>query len=287
MKTWVIPAKTFLLGEYAAITGAPAIILTTSPGFKVALSEKPGLHDIHPNSPAGRWWLKQEIMHAGLQWHDPYQGCGGMGASSAQFLGAYLASTYIKKKIPTKEDMLAAYMQVAWRGNGLPPSGYDVIAQSQQGSVFIERRKNLLQSYSWPFKDLSVLLLHTGEKLATHEHLKNLKLPTDIKQLTAIVERAKLAFEMEESKGIVEAVNAYHQQLNTMNLVAAHSKQHIESFQKNPDILAVKGCGALGSDVILLLIHTQDEPAQRQILSQQGWKILATSQNLHYGALLL
>lgn len=281
MKKWSIPAKTFFLGEYAAIAGASAIILTTSPCFELSLSNQLGLQGIHPESPAGRWWSEHGSNDMGLHWVDPYQCRGGMGASSAQFLGAYLASMYLQKKIANSQDMLDAYLQFAWQGKGLRPSGYDVLAQSQQSCVYIDIQNSFNQSMPWPFQDVAFILLHTSQKLATHHHLEAIKLPQPLHQLIAIVDRAKAAFEQVDSNYLVEAVNAYYQQLAQMNLVAEHTKHHIESFRKQPDILAAKGCGAMGSDVILLLVPTNEQVALSQRLSQQGWNVLATSLNLH------
>ena len=53
---WCIPAKTFLLGEYVAIVGGAAIILTTTPGFEVRLVDTGDVTGIHPSSPAGLFW---------------------------------------------------------------------------------------------------------------------------------------------------------------------------------------------------------------------------------------
>lgn len=287
MKKWSIPAKTFLLGEYAAIAGAPAIVLTTSPCFEVTLSDKIGLHGIHPESPAGKWWLQHGQKDVGLQWNDPYQGRGGMGASSAQFLGAYLASMHEQKKKVDQQHMLDAYLQSAWHGEGLRPSGYDVLAQSQHGCVYIDKQNDFFQNFSWPFQDIAFLLLHTGQKLATHHHLQTMALPSHLSQLTAIVDIAKTAFEQVDSQRMVDAVNAYHHQLMHMNLVAEHTMRHVESFKKQPDIVAIKGCGAMGSDVLLLLIPTNQQTALSQRLSKSGWNILATSKKLHTGAPLI
>jgi mevalonate kinase len=278
---WTIPAKTFLLGEYAALAGAPAIILTTKPCFEISLSEKEGLHGIHPESPAGRWWLKQGYVDAGLQWHDPYQGRGGMGASSAQFLGAYLATIHLQNKLFNAQAMLGAYLQCAWSGEGTPPSGYDVLAQSLQGCVYIHKETASCETYPWPFKDIAFLLLHTGQKLATHQHLQTITLPKHIHQLASIVENAKQAFMQADSELMVEAVNAYHQQLKQMNLVAEHSLHHIAMFKEQQDILAVKGCGALGADVVLLLVPTDKETTISRHLTDSGWNILATSADLY------
>lgn len=277
---WSIPAKTFLLGEYAALLGGPAIVLTTLPCFEVALSNKPGLQGIHPDSPAGRWWIQQGYDQQGIQWDDPYQGCGGLGASSAQFLGVYWASMYLQKSPVNQEDMLDAYLQCAWQGQGLPPSGYDVLAQSLQGCVYIHKQQKHCEVLKWPFDDLAFLLLHTGKKLATHQHLQTIELPDQINPLVEIVASAKTAFARADSQGLIDAVNAYHQQLAQLNWVGDHSLQHIDFFKQHPDVLAVKGCGAMGADVLLLLVAKNRQSKMSKHLSEMGWRILATSESL-------
>lgn len=284
---WSIPAKTFLLGEYAAIAGAPAMLLTTTPCFELSLSEQPGLHGIHKESPAGRLWMQQNDKDKGLQWDDPYQGVGGMGASSAQFIGTYLATQYLQKKIPKQADLLQAYFQCAWLGEGVRPSGYDILAQSLRGCVYINKQQDDCQTFSWPFPDIAFLLLHTGQKLATHHHLQSLVLPSQLHRLTDIVLRAKKAIETVNSEQMVEAVNAYHQQLTGMGWVAGHSLQSIASFKAQADILAAKGCGAMGSDVLLLLVPIKREASIRHHLSTLGWNILATSADLYVGPSLI
>ena len=284
---WSIPAKTFLLGEYAAIAGAPALVLTTSPCFELTLLDKPGLFGIHAESPAGRWWLAQDHTKAGLQWYDPYQGRGGMGASSAQFLGAYLASMHLQKKHVYQQAMLDAYLHHAGHEKGVQPSGYDVLAQSLSGCVYIDRQHNLCQSFAWPFQDIAFILLHTGQKLATHIHLQAMSLPSQLQPLVSIVEKAKKAFELADSQGIVDAVNAYYQQLAEMQLIAENTLQQVDRFKKQADVLAVKGCGAMGADVLLLLVPTKKQTSIQEQLSSSGWTILATSADLYTRAALL
>lgn len=278
---WCIPAKTFLLGEYAALTGAPAIILTTTPCFELTLVNQEGLPGIHPASPAGRLWSSFGYKGLGLHWTDPYQGCGGMGASSAQFLGAYFAIMHLQKKIPHPQVMLDAYLKSAWTGEGVPPSGYDVLAQALQGCVYIDRQHASCYTYNWPFADIDFFLLHTGRKLATHHHLQRIKAPQQVASLSAIVNKAQKAFEQVDSCSLSDAVNAYHRQLATMDLVAEHSLQHIASLKEHPDILAVKGCGALGADVLLLIVPTAAKAAISHYLREKNWKIMATSADLY------
>lgn len=278
---WSIPAKTFFLGEYAAIVGAPAILLTTTPCFELTLTDEPGLQGIHPDSPAGRLWSQHGHVDKGLFWYDPYHGSGGLGASSAQWLGAWFASHHPHKKTATQDQMLNAYFQSAWQGTGVRPSGCDILAQSLHGCVYIHRQQALCQPYAWPFDDLAFILLHTGQKLATHQHLQALTLPHQIEPLAEIVNVAKTAFESADRVCIVDAVNVYHQHLLQLNLVANHSLQLIESLQKKPGVLAIKGCGAMGADVLLLLVYQDQLTEQCDYLAKNGHRILATSENLY------
>lgn len=277
---WTIPAKTFLLGEYVALVGSPAIVMTTTPCFEVILSDKYGLQGIHEASPAGRFWLHSPQKNHGLEWYDPYHGSGGVGASSAQFVGAYYASKYLQQKPYDQRDMLDQYKKYASTAQGCQPSGYDVWAQTLYGCVYMDQDNNFSQSYPWPFEDITFLLVHTGKKLATHHHLQTLDLPQQLQMLTQLVEQGKQAFDRKNSAMLVEAVNAYHGELKRLHLVAEHSLDAISSFRMLPEVLAVKGCGAMGADVILLLISTNKKEEIIQNLSKEGWNLLATQENL-------
>lgn len=296
---WSIPAKTFFLGEYAAMVGAPAIILTTTPCFEVILTDEPGLSGIHPDSPAGRLWTEQGPADQGLLWHDPYHGRGGVGASSAQWIGAYFASIHVRtsglnpamddspstsrERNPSSiDDLLRAYFESAWQGVGLRPSGYDVWAQSLQGCVYIHRQEARCCTDTWPFHDLAFILVHTGKKLATHHHLQTLTLSGQVKPLADLVESAQLAFESADSMRVIDAVNGYHQRLLQMGLVASHSLEQMDALKVHPDVLAIKGCGAMGADVLLLLVPATQLRALSAHLGRMEWSILATSEQLYW-----
>ncbi len=276
---WQIPAKTFLLGEYSALAGQSAIVLTTTPCFELALTYEKNLNSIHPHSPAGLWWQEQALDHR-LAWIDPYQGRGGLGASSAQFLSIYLAVCHLQHKSPTLDDMLKAYHQVAWSGKGLKPSGYDVIAQSQQACVFINQQNQLIESHAWPFADLSFFLLHTGFKLATHQHLQEATLPKQIPILSAIVDAALVSFKKSNSNQLIDCIQAYHNQLSDLNLITEHSFNSIEALKSFSEILAIKGCGALGADVLLIVCATSNKLSLKSKLLDDNWTILTTESEL-------
>lgn len=277
---WQIPAKTFLLGEYAALVNGGAIILTTAPCFKISLSPNPGLRGLHPESPAGRWWALAGFSDYGLDWYDPYNGCGGLGASSAQFLGAYFATSYLNQQQPTQAKMLDAYWQCAWNGQGIRPSGYDVIAQSLSGCVHINRGEHQCWSSPWPFDDLAFMLVHTGNKVATHHHLQETQLSNNIEPLNQLVHTANQAFDSVDGVLLTQAINGYYQTLLKMNLVHEETQHLVEQFLDLDGVLAAKGCGALGADVILLLTTKSALPTVEHHMNGLKLILLATQANL-------
>ncbi|STX29798.1 Uncharacterised protein [Legionella beliardensis] len=277
---WQIPAKTFLVGEYIALAQAPAILVTTKPCFNFSLQER-GNSSIHPDSPAGRFWVKSGHTLNQIHWQDPYLGRGGLGASSAQFIGAYLASCYLKKIPAEGQALLTGYYQHAWRGEGVKPSGYDIIAQAQHGCVYIDQKNNQLHCYDWAFKDISFVLLHTGNKLATHHHLQEIKLPNSLNELPKLVEQAETAFIENNSAKLITAINSYQHELTKLNLVAPTTLQLLKLFKTNPDVLAIKGCGALGMDVLLLIIPSDKLMTLCNFFKEEHWTVLATNKELY------
>ena len=277
-ESWFIPAKTFLVGEYAALKGQSAILLTTTPCFELHTSAQTGLQGIHPDSPAGRWWAQCHLDN-GFSWHDPYAGLGGLGASSAQFLAVYLACAAARQQKMTRKSLLDDYQQMA-QLSGVLPSGYDVLAQYSQGCVYLNQQNEQHESFAWPFADIGFILLHSRQKLATHEHLKSLKLTDATDYLSELVDHAKIAFLQKSSYHLVEVVKAYHQALHAQGWVAEHSLNCIQRLYQETDALAIKGCGAMGADVLLLLLKQSQIQAQVSRLRQTGWHVLATHEDL-------
>ncbi|MBP6917449.1 MAG: hypothetical protein KBB94_00850 [Legionellaceae bacterium] len=279
--TWSIPAKTFLVGEYAALKEQSAILLTTTPCFELRFTSQPGLHGIHPQSPAGRWWAHCDIQEYGFSWHDPYRGLGGLGASSAQFLSVYQACAQIRGQQVEQETLLQDYWHLAATHPGIRPSGYDLLAQRSQGCVYLNRHTDTYADYNWSFSDLGFILLHSKHKMATHEHLQQLVLNNITGQLSDLVEYAKSAFIDHSSYHLVEAVKAYHQILTEQGWVAEHSLRCIQRLYQDTDALAIKGCGAMGSDVLLLLVKQTQMTEHVTRLTQTGWHILATNEAIY------
>lgn len=282
-QVWSIPAKTFLLGEYAALRGNAAIVVTTEPSFELTLCKGIGMQGIHPDSPAGKFWQAHAIDSFGLSFYDPYDGVGGLGASSAQFVGVYQALAAIEQRIFHLQDMLETYWQYAWQGKGVKPSGYDVVAQATGGLVYVEQQSKTVASYAWPFTDLDFILIHTGQKLATHEYLQVADQTEDFLPLAQLVARAYQALLSVDSDTFVRSIIAYYETLLAKGLVASHSIALINQFKQQPGVLAAKGCGAMGADVVLLLVDSNHSERLQQHIITNGYRLLSTSSqmNLH------
>jgi mevalonate kinase len=278
---WQIPAKTFLVGEYVALNGGPSLIVTTGPCFELSLIHKKDSSNMHKNSPAMRWWGMQNIQDYSLDWYDPYNKLGGLGASSAQFLGAFYATSYLEGTTYDKNSILDAYLSVAYSNKGIIPSGYDVLAQNMRGCVYLNNKSFICESHPWPFLNLSFILVHTGKKLATHEHLQDIGNIPGVNYLEAIANIATLAFFENNSDGFVDSINSYYQKLLSLGLVAKHSVEMIEVIASaNINTLAIKGCGALGADILLLIVDKQYLAENINKLLNLNFNVVATSENL-------
>lgn len=273
---WLFPAKTFVVGEYVALQGGPALVLTTPLYFEVHLDKGKAACDFPLNSPAYNFWQANLSSYDYiLRWQDPYNGLGGMGASSAQFLGAYYARSYIQNLPISPTEMLSEYLKYAWNGEGLAPSGYDVVAQSMGDCVYIEGISKTYASFVWPFENIGYILLHTGKKQATHTYLQNLETLGDLNKLAMISKQACAACKNVNQSHFINAINDYYLALCKLNLVAQHTLDMIEILKREKDILALKGCGVLGADILLLLV-AHDKLANKVIeLKEAKYNVMA------------
>jgi mevalonate kinase len=220
-----VPSKTFLVGEYAVLHSGPAVLLTAPPFFSYDTVSR--------------------------EFADPYNGLGGFGASSARFV--------LEEQAKGITDPWEIWQR--FRQSGLSGSGADAIAQSFGGMVFFHPAAKQLEKLAWPTPDLSVALIHTGNKLPTHEHLAALALRKQFNDITsdelsAITLSAYQACKTSNGLLFIKAINDYAEKLLSLNLVAETTLLLLNKCRMRNDVLAAKGCGAMGSDVILLIIPT-------------------------------
>nr|WP_295906103.1 hypothetical protein [uncultured Bdellovibrio sp.] len=258
-----IPGKTFLAGEYLALHGGPALVFLSQPCFELEVTKGAGSKGtIHKESPAGRFMQKHEdyFLQFDLNFKDAYAGRGGFGASTAQFLGVYALCLHKEahhqdmEKILDFKHLLEAYYEVAWDGVGRRPSGADLVGQLKGALTFFDKRQGLISVKSWPFEDLEFFLIHTGNKVATHEHLKKLA-DFDSSSLEKSFTLIRDAFDKRQSELFVDGVNSYAAALKDLGFTCDETLELLEKLKVLKGVKAVKGCGALGADVVLAVAN--------------------------------
>lgn len=286
-----VPGKTFLAGEYLALSGGPTLVFLSQPCFEMEVSRGVGgLVGIHPQSPAGLFIAKHQdyFKNFDIQFHDAYSGKGGFGASTAQFLSVY--ALWLHKEV-SQQDMekildfchlLESYYEVAWNGQGQRPSGADLVGQLKGSLTFFEKRQGLISVRNWPFGDIEFHLLHTGNKLATHEHLRTLAEFSSV-ALEQAFARIREAFEKAQSATFIEGVQAYAQALKDLNFTCAPTLDLLAELRALPGVKAAKGCGALGADVVLVVTGKNQAQALKNYCESKGLSLLSSSDKISQG----
>lgn len=256
-----VPGKTFLAGEYLALHGGPALVFLSQPYFKTFADAGSGqLQGIHSQSPAGLFVAQHREFFAqyNILFEDPYQGLGGLGASTAQFLGVYSLWLYRQNEHQDMESLfdykhlLKTYQDIAWSGEGIAPSGADLIGQLKGSFTIFDKSQGLISVSSWPFADLQFALIRTGNKVATHEHLQKLG-EFDSSGLAKSFDQIRGAFSNQDSAQFVTGIKSYAKELQRLGFVCDQTRNLLSEISQVPGVTAVKGCGALGADIVLAI----------------------------------
>ncbi|MBL7543811.1 MAG: hypothetical protein JNL11_08340 [Bdellovibrionaceae bacterium] len=277
-----IPGKTFCFGEYAALVGGSALLITTEPGFEISFMEtaERQVNPFHPRSPAG-YFFEQNIDFFS-QWRlffkDNYSGRGGFGASTAQFAGLSLFKRHIETQLPANQLLKAVFQDYQQTNLNLnpelpsiqQPSGYDLQAQCHGGGLILvtkHQRELCSQEMDWPFPEHGFMIVPTGFKVATHTHLEALKgdllhgLVDASKDLTRVWKNAKYGLFHDE-------LVKWRGHLTSLNLVHPRTLELVRLLSEFPEVSLVKGCGALGADILFLVFMHRDQEKVRTILSE-------------------
>lgn len=277
-----VPGKSFLAGEYLALKGGASLLFASKPRFELIVRPGTGkVEGLHPQSPAGKLIHDhQEFFNRyDLTFKDPHQGKGGWGASSAQFLTVFVFNEWREScELETSKSLsisrlLETYGKYSWDGQGYRPSGSDLVAQYKGSLALFERNTGLVSVYGWTFADIDFVLIPTGEKLPTHEHLKSLR-EFDETPLVKAIDLVRSAFYNNSSQDFVSGIRANAAALEGLNLVAPQTQKLLQELRKKPGVLAAKGCGALGADVMLAVFEKSQH---------EHFKNFVTSKDLSHG----
>lgn len=272
-----IPSKTFLLGEYVALDGGPALVLGHAPFFEsefIDLGQKTSGEELpfHPESPAGIWAdIHEEVFaHTQVRFTDPYLGAGGFGASTAQFLSVYFYVLARQNMLRNGTELselqkwaiVEDYRQL-FEEEDVPPSGYDLMAQMHTGLSFVMGRQQKSAAASWPFKDMDIFIYKTEGKIKTHEHLKKLDMSqASVDVLSKAVQKSMAAMDKADSAAFINGVQEFTVGLQKAKLVAPQTLELMQQWRGAPGVLATKGCGALGADVFAVFCEKSFTPSK-------------------------
>lgn len=259
-----VGSKVFLLGEYQVLGGGSAFLTVLEPRFQLLVNPGTGnLVGVATGSPAELYFQKEKefFKNWDFEFRDPHHGRGGFGASTAQialFQGFREGFESFKTQAQLDFDLRKIhriYLELASGKTGVVPSGADLISQFQGGLVEVDLGNGKIQRHSWPFPQWQVLFFATGNKLATHEHLSELK-ELDLKDLRLLYQNAMAAFKDRQASAFAEAVREYQAALKAKGWQSPATENLLGSINQLKGIVAAKGCGAMGADVIAVLVES-------------------------------
>ncbi|MBX7231053.1 MAG: hypothetical protein K1X29_03105 [Bdellovibrionales bacterium] len=289
--TLSVPSKTFLCGEYAVLYGGPAVLLGHAPRFKLQMKSMVGAGEclnIPYGSPGAQWIKKNAPLFkdTSLIFQDPHGGRGGFGASSAQFVLSYVAAkiqnsslSLIQKQLNVKE-MWQEY-RLLNHGSDQLPSGGDVVSQWHGETVVFNQHPWRLESRKWPFPNLEFILIPTGFKVSTHEHLRE-RLPVS----ETLIKRAETvadSFLKADEERFVFELRGYGEELERLQLVTLETRGQIADLSAHSAVQVIKGCGALGADVILVILPKAQKNHFCDWLVKKGRTYFFDSSNIDFG----
>lgn len=276
------PGKVFLLGEYAVLTGLPAVVAAVGPRFQLLAERTEDLADseargFHPKSPAAKLldWassMRAPIDELQLRFEDPFEGAGGFGASTAQFALAYRAISEAERWENSWERVWRLYRELTSGAGLFAPSGADLVAQWEGGVVVFEpgaiegpRAERIPGGLN------SVLVFSAtnqpGRKIATHEHLAALSIEGRLQELAhslrAPLDAGLAALRSGSMPELGRAFTAYGDALAKAGLEIEATASDRAAFAEIPGVLGVKGAGAMQADAILVVI---EENAREKVL---------------------
>jgi hypothetical protein len=156
-----------------------------------------------------------------------------------------------------------------------------MVAQVLGGIAYFDYSLGKVERMQWPFSDLGFALISTGNKLPTHEHLNSLgDFSSD--ELSRAVNEIYLAMAQADSQKFISGLLTFQDCLNKNKLIAESTKQILGILSQLP-LLAAKGCGALGADVVCVIYQLEEEMAVIGGLTALGYQPIATHKELTEG----
>lgn len=271
-----VPGKILVLGEYLALASGQALVWSFPPYFELSeTGSSVNKLPFHPQSPAGKLAaeLSKHMTLPSFHFVDPFDGHGGFGGSTAEFSLLFQWALAKQNKKATAWEVWEKY-QSFFAETLLRPSGVDLLVQSMnqanESLVSVDIPMRELQSFLPPSEAKWVVFsaAHQAErKTKTHEHLQEIQqmgfpdaFAPLIGDLAKTFAKAVNALKGKNTPEFAKSIQAYAEILSSAGFEDKDAKEDRLAFQKAPGVLAVKGCGALLSDSVLVLVEGNVEP---------------------------
>lgn len=242
------PSKLFLIGEYLPLAGEPAIVAALPPHYEMK-PDSGAKWKAPTGSPAAAWGTLPQT------WRDPWDGAGGFGGSTAEFLLAARA-----QGITDPWEVWERYRAVT-ATELTPPSGVDLLAQALGGVHVIEWMARKAIDLLTPLQSLDVFVFcangslgSRSRKVATHQHLaERPKWESARDPLRSCVDSARVAIGDRDASGFGRCLTTYAETLHGLGLEHPDAKSDRDALLKLPGVLGAKGCGALLADALVVV----------------------------------
>lgn len=99
------------------------------------------------------------------------------------------------------------------------------------------------------------VLVRTGQKIKTHEHLAALDEIPLLPKLSEITRAGRDAFLASDWQALGYALNQYQDELSAQGWLVDSSRDLLQQLRVLPGCLGGKACGALGADALLLVFE--------------------------------
>tara|TARA_Y100000991_G_scaffold215094_1_gene204466 strand:+ start:946 stop:1611 length:666 start_codon:yes stop_codon:yes gene_type:complete len=212
----------------------------------------------------------------------------GLGISGAEWLSVYLAHRM------AKQQPFSLWDRSVWQSclldyqshqpnMSIPGSGADWLCQMLGGYLYYDPKNQRVTPTQWPFKDHSWILLQTGHKCATHEHLNSLKDTQPFSAWGQIVRQSWQYWQVGDADGFIEQVKMFQQQLRSSGKTAEQTQLLLQYLMTIEGIVCAKGCGAMGADTIWLMCRRDKIAAVHTALRERSITVVANENDIHHG----
>ncbi len=277
-----IPSKTFLIGEYAVLDGASALIASTTPyfNFKVNMQSSKLSHPFHSESAAGIYIEKNREIFSQIQIELMEKRPSGFGLSSAEWNCVVTIASLLKNDVSVY-DLWKEYVQIAKN-----TSGADVVAQKLGGLCHFCMNPFTAENLIWSFSDIHFAFILTGESLETWKHLKDFK-KESLDRLKNISHLSVDALKNKDEKKFIQSIKDYDQELQKKSWITPATRSLLEELKLHSEVLALKGCGALGAESVVFFFRKENkEKLFQSIQKKLSFKQSIREGNLSKGILL-